>query len=422
MVDQSSYPRLSGGAFFSLLLEARKKSQKSINRKTKVDIDDTHRELNLFARLIMISVSRTEDLKDWIKEDSFKETVSKYKNCKIPKSMYLPFTEDKENKAFDNRIKSKDEYQLILKDMQDLIDDFIDTNDSEDKAVWLVKKLLELIESDVSIKDEDELFIYHDGKSVSKSELIRDMHNERLPSLSICLSAFLLGVWHFAVVSRQDNPKGNESDIKGLSVKCKIEFININKTDDDVSRDAAMYGNSHENSEFPLKKDAFVLSSAKEEYKLESDYEGDFEILYEVFKKTHTDRYIAYHLNCDPVQLDADFFSDIELFEKTISTSIESLHTHTSDKRVQLISKFVNTLGGYRLFVKYCIRETPLTYEDRYPIKNKRGQYRMEKCNLIPFYVPKFDDENEKSEYIERTVRYRKSLLLIYNEICGNNT
>ncbi|MFA5561606.1 MAG: hypothetical protein WDA00_03075 [Eubacteriales bacterium] len=76
--------------------------------------------------------------------------------------------------------------------MSELIERFV----SEDKAAWLFKAFLEVIEKDTNI---DKNFII-EGKQMSKSEVL-NIDN-------ISLASFALGVWHYVVTNVKDNTVG----------------------------------------------------------------------------------------------------------------------------------------------------------------------------------------------------------------------
>jgi len=86
--------------------------------------------------------------------------------------------------------------------MQKFVCEFIDPN----LSVWLVSSLLYLINFDASIEDNDEFYI-NPNLAVKKSELCKPLSTER----NIYLPAFLLGVWHFIIVNRQNNSVGRDT-------------------------------------------------------------------------------------------------------------------------------------------------------------------------------------------------------------------
>jgi len=100
--------------------------------------------------------------------------------------------------AFDNRVRT--DYQTPLKAMSDFVNRFLEVGASTAKEVWLVKALLDLIESDQSIDDGQAFYVSESGQAMTKATL-RGM-------VDFCFQSFLLGVWHYIVVNKQDNKSG----------------------------------------------------------------------------------------------------------------------------------------------------------------------------------------------------------------------
>ena len=203
-MDETTYPRLCGGTFVTLLLSARKKD---IHRKHGSGGKNTHRNHDLVAGLININKPKYYDIpkKGTEKDDSFKVAVSAYLACRSKYSEFLPFTWGEVANEFDNCIKLEDGYENALTNMLIFVDDFLRY---EDKRVKLVKELLELIESDESIDPTDEFCMGY-NLTIQKMELCSQLNSE----LRIYLPAFLLGVWHFIVtnIDRQNNTIGKKT-------------------------------------------------------------------------------------------------------------------------------------------------------------------------------------------------------------------
>jgi hypothetical protein len=178
--NTSSYPALCRGTFFTLELEARK-------AKTETEM---HAGL---IRIVHPEFRAPES------EKLFKTNTSDIKLCKNNGGA-LAFT-DMEIWAFDRRVKH--DYGTVLARMVDYINQFIDVGGSVKRDEWLVRALLDLIIRDDSIDDDDVFYALGDGAPITKSAL--------RTATEICFPAFLLGVWHFAVVSRRDNTIGRET-------------------------------------------------------------------------------------------------------------------------------------------------------------------------------------------------------------------
>lgn len=193
-MTKKTRPVLCGGTIFALVLEARKprigkKDQLFGNR-------DILSEPSVLSGLVKVMYP---DFTNPQSEDTFKTNVSDYKTCKN-NGGNLPFF-DREIKAFDNRVKT--EYQTALLQMCGFVNEYIEVGGSVKRDEWLIKALLDLVDADQSIANTDKFYVSESGMAVAKTDL---------QSLSvICLPAFLLGIWHFAVVSRPDNTVGKDT-------------------------------------------------------------------------------------------------------------------------------------------------------------------------------------------------------------------
>lgn len=123
--------------------------------------------------------------------------ASDYKSCEN-NGTNLSFLFNLAVTAFDNRVKS--DYQSALKSMCAFVSRFLDVGTSPAREVWLVKALLDLIDTDQSIDDSQVFYIDEDGRGITKAAL-RTMSE-------FCLQSFLLGVWHFIIKNRPENKDG----------------------------------------------------------------------------------------------------------------------------------------------------------------------------------------------------------------------
>ena len=242
---ENMYPVLCGSSFFTLVLQAAKSqtSSKLVFTALMKIIDYSFNS---------VSVGRTFDI-----------IVAQFRNCshKLPKtSACLPYTDSVTRELFLERIYNG--YPKLLKTMQDFTSKFINI----DKSDWLVRALLELIESDKSIEDNSEFYVQQDGQPIPKAQLVTGINDDSF-SLQIHLPAFLLGVWHFIIASfstsmdRTNSKMGKvtfnnwhkEPEIKGgvrtfiavdmgSKVKCQIEFIDVNESSNNRSG-TAIYTN-----------------------------------------------------------------------------------------------------------------------------------------------------------------------------------
>lgn len=191
-------PRLCGGTVFALILEARQ--QRYGVREHFAGDSDGLSEMDTLIGLAQVMVP---DLKRPAKtrEDTVQGNTTEYKICKTAGGKgYYPFSNRQSKKAFDDRVKSN--YAKSLDAMREFVQNFIWVKGSDKQDVNLVKALLDLIEQDDSIDDAQGFYISPDGRPVTKQKI------NRIEGESVCLEAFLLGVWHFAIMRREGNTIG----------------------------------------------------------------------------------------------------------------------------------------------------------------------------------------------------------------------
>ena len=189
------YPRLCGGTFMTLIIQAllpRKKAREHYNGE-----GDKLNDPDVLVGLIKVI---NPDYKEPYK-GTLKTKANDYKSCKLSTGQYLPFGDKVAVGVFDERV-TKD-YASARADMSIFIENFIETGTKLQKDVRLVKALMDLIQQDDSIGDDVEFLVGQDGEAVRK---------DRFDDLdSVCLPSFLLGIWHFIVVNRKKNKIGRDT-------------------------------------------------------------------------------------------------------------------------------------------------------------------------------------------------------------------
>ena len=186
-------PYLCGGIFLVLLTEAKGKAATRRQLKSgKKDRVSTRNMLEALIRMVVPSFQQPGAGR------TFEGDTSDYRACKVAYGENLPFDDDVEIKAFDNRVKAQ--YMAVLKEMDDFIDSFLRT-DSDERMKWLIQALLILLEKDNLITPDTPLFLSQ--TPISKAELLTLDH--------YCLSSLLLGLWHFIVMNRPDNETGRDT-------------------------------------------------------------------------------------------------------------------------------------------------------------------------------------------------------------------
>lgn len=194
-MTNKEYPRLCGGTFMTLVIQALLPRKKA--REHYAGEGDKLNDPDVLVGLIKVI---NPDYKEPYK-GTLKTKANDYKACKLSKGQYLPFGDRVAVQVFDERVRK--EYAYARSDMSVFVDNFIDIGTKLNKEERLVKALMDLIQQDDSIDDDVEFFIGEDGYAVRKDKF-EDIDR-------VCLSSFLLGVWHFVVVNRKDNKVGRDT-------------------------------------------------------------------------------------------------------------------------------------------------------------------------------------------------------------------
>ena len=191
----NNYPRLCGGTFFVLVLQA---LQPRMKAKEHYHGDTDH--MSDPEVLMGLCKVINPDYKE-VSKKTLKGKTNDFKSCRTSTGTYLPFGETQEVRAFDSRVRNN--YSEALSSMVVFVDQFIDTGKAVRKDATLVRALIDLINQDQSIDDSEEFFICEDGRAIKKAA-IGSLQN-------VCLPAFLLGTWHYISVYRMDNTVGQET-------------------------------------------------------------------------------------------------------------------------------------------------------------------------------------------------------------------
>lgn len=189
----NEYPRLCGGTFFTLVLQALRQRMKA--REHYSGDSDGLSDPEVLVGLIRVI---NPDYADPGKEN-LKGTANNYKACKTSNSTYLPFDDEQVLSAFDSVVRT--DYQTALNGMIGFVNDFLDVGETVHKDVNLVRALIDLIQQDQTIKASDEFYI---GPNGEKKAALSDLKE-------VCLPSFLLGVWHYVVMNRRDNAVGKKT-------------------------------------------------------------------------------------------------------------------------------------------------------------------------------------------------------------------
>ena len=191
----NEYPRLCGGTFFTLVLQA---LQQRMNAREHYDGDsDGLSDPEVLVGLIKVINPAYSDPG----KEKLKTITNNFKQGGNSRSVYFPFHDDQVINAFDQAVRIN--YQTPLNGMIRFVNDFLDVSEPVHKDVNLVRAIVDLIQQDQTIEASDEFYIGQNGEKKKKAAL-GDLKK-------VCLPSFLLGVWHYVVVNRKDNNIGKKT-------------------------------------------------------------------------------------------------------------------------------------------------------------------------------------------------------------------
>lgn len=120
-MTNKDFPRLCGGTFFTLVLQALKPRMKAREHYKGDSDSDGLSDPDVFMGLIrVINPDYQEPQKG-----TLKGKTNDYKACKISKGEYLPFGDAAVIQEFDNRIQTS--YKAVLSDMDAFVERFLET-------------------------------------------------------------------------------------------------------------------------------------------------------------------------------------------------------------------------------------------------------------------------------------------------------
>ena len=371
----NEYPRLCGGTFFTLLLQAIKQRTKA--RQRIAGERDGLSETDLLIGLIRVAYPEYKVTNN----ASFKTNTSDYKKCKVSTSSYLPFDWPAVIEGFDRKVTS--DYQTPLHAMSVFVNNFIEVGTSAGKDMRLVKTLLELVREDTTL-DNDHFYCCERGQPIMKSELI---------TLSeICLPALLLGIWHFIFVNRRDNTVGaatfnawhSTPSIKrakkdfigftGASINHAIKIHDIGEPEkDEQSAANATVQSNVETKQQPEPKSLLdLLEDAIDQFDIAEFVDSDYTV--ELLKM--------------------DLVIAVDSFVSTMRCHLKSFRRRQDDVFKNVIL-FVNEINQYSSFLSM-----KMSCDD--------GRYNKWRCNT--------------SEDVETAFKYRNKINLLYGLISGGRT
>ena len=192
-------PRLCGATCFALILDAK---VEAMNQREHWKGHKDKRVIpNLMSRLLWVMNGETPDLKGKALE-TFGSNVNKYRLCKIEGGAHVRLKKtDSEVQAFDNMVRN--DYQTVLKRMDAFLWDVLDFREEVGKPESLVKALMDTVSQDRHC-DNKEFFVLENGDSIPGCEVSA--------LTEVCLPAFVLGMWHAALMI-PDRKKDGEATI-----------------------------------------------------------------------------------------------------------------------------------------------------------------------------------------------------------------
>ena len=144
-------PRLCGGTFFVLVLQALKQRVKA-RQHYKGERDGLSDPEVLIGLIKVINPDYQEP-----KEGALKVKTNDFKACKTSTGQYLPFGETPEVETFDERVRNA--YPDALGAMTEFVARFLEVGTEVKKDERLVKALIDLIQQDDSIDPEEVFYI-----------------------------------------------------------------------------------------------------------------------------------------------------------------------------------------------------------------------------------------------------------------------
>lgn len=194
-MTNNKVPYLCGGVLFFLFAQA--KPSGGTARDHTAGVKDSHKAPAVMADLVYAVTGATgiEASKD----------TSKYRECINSGSVNVPFNDASVCDSYDNEVKNK--YSATLGRMTE----FVNWHIASTKSEWLVKAILEIIETDEDIFNTDLFYIQPNGHPVSKADIYG--------MTEFVLPAFLVGVMHYIVTHRQDKNELGAATLATLGTK-----------------------------------------------------------------------------------------------------------------------------------------------------------------------------------------------------------
>lgn len=188
-------PYLCGGVLFFLIAQAKPSGVTARDRVAGVK--NSHNGPTVMADLVyaVTGAAGIEASKD----------TSQYRECINSGSINVPFNDAAVCDGYDDEVKNK--YSVTLGRMTE----FVKWHIASTKTDWLVKAILEIIETDEDILSTDVFYIQPNGLPVSKIDICS--------MTEFVLPALLVGVMHYVTSHRRDKNELGVATLNALGTK-----------------------------------------------------------------------------------------------------------------------------------------------------------------------------------------------------------
>ena len=183
--------KLCGGTLFTLMTRA-------MNPDTRTTNGANGPIEGISYQSMMKALIRIYDPSVRFFPDQFSRYVTPYRSCQRDSNTYVNFTDPKITKTFRERVEN--DFPVVLEGMSDLVGKFIN---KDNYGKWLIRALIELIDSDESVKQDSVFYVRQDGTTLTFTDLKGQS--------KICLEVFLLYTFLYIVTENIKNSEGKST-------------------------------------------------------------------------------------------------------------------------------------------------------------------------------------------------------------------
>lgn len=418
----NSIPHLCGGILFGLLLEARKPRSKARNKLNGGS--DGLTAPAIYAGLIHIVLAD-----EYLGDSTLEKCASNYKKCESSKGSYVPFTNASTVSAFHSSVQRKDP------DIYNRVSEFIDNYLSVGKYEWLIRALIDLLQSDKGIDSDTEIAINY-----SETMKVSDLHTVN----EVILQPFLISVIDFVLqyspdaesgrptfetLYSQSSPKAEWKYREDNTLGNRIPPINVKTSMPDIPSKESVPKNSESST------NNTSTSIITDEY-IDPTNQNDDEIITEPLTKAlsiFADALAAQkHQMAEQIrknqrkQIDEDLFDSFkaeseEILQYCISKDItgEPIRLELSDEITGLVEKWQFQLRKIsdtekRSIIASCIKTLS---EYAYYLSDKYLRYN-ENIKMLHFRCSSSEERQQLVEDLRpNSLRLRNELAILYKKL-----